>query len=559
MRTGTVRENQKIGVFLCRCGSEIADHLDLARVENEIKKLPEVVCVKTALYHCSRPGLRHLQETIKEHNLTGVVVAGCTPRTHEGLFQRACQEVGLNRYLFEMVNLREQCARVHQDQNEKATSKAIALIRMGVAKLTVSQPHDSIQAEIEPTALVIGGGISGMTAAIALANRGLKVKLVEKESGLGGMLRSLHRLYPSEIDAASYAEKKAEEVRNNPNIELLLDTHLTNLNGHVGNYRVTVENPAGTQTFSCGVIIVATGSQVFTPHKMYRYRLQRGIVTQLEFEDMMKRGEVTARNIVMIQCVGSRVEARPYCARICCPTAIKNAIALKQRFLRTRVTILHRGFPEYVEGLGQAQDLGVSFIEYKLDKLPQVRRNIVKVWDQTIEMEAEIPFDLLILATPLVPRLEVEELSKMLRISRDEYGFLMESHVKLRPQEFVPNGIFIAGCAHWPAAVGESITQAYGAAARAFALIEKGHLKREPMVAALNEAFCRGCGSCEEVCEYAAIRLEKGDDGLQVSKLNQFLCTGCGSCVSVCPSGALKLAFLSDGEMQAVLDQATAT
>jgi heterodisulfide reductase subunit A len=552
-----VRHNQRIGVFLCQCGSEIADHVDLAKVEKEMRKLAGVTCVRTALYHCSRKGLQQLKEAVIEEQLNRVVVAGCTPRTHEGLFQQACEEAGLNRYLFEMVNLREQCARVHQNQNEKATSKAIALLRMGVAKVSASEPHDSLRAEIEPTALVIGGGISGMTAAVALANRGVKVKLVEKESRLGGMLRSLHRLYPSGVEADSYAEDQADTVRDNSNIGLLLDTHLTKLEGHVGGYQVTVENPRGSETFSSGVIIVATGSQVFVPHKMYRYRLQRGIVTQLEFEDMMKRGEVTARNVVMIQCVGSRVEERPYCARICCPTAIKNAVALKQRFLRTRVTILHRGFPEYVEGLDQAQDLGVSFMEYRLDKLPQVRRNIVKVWDQTIEMEAEIPFDLLILATPLVPRLEVEELSKMLKIPRDENDFLVESHVKLRPKEFVPNGIFIAGCAHWPATVGESITQAYGAAARAYALIEKGHLEREPTVAVLNEAFCRGCGSCEEVCEYSAIKLEQSDDGLKVSKLNQFLCTGCGSCVSVCPSGALKLAFLSDRQMQAVLEQAT--
>jgi len=552
-----VRHNQRIGVFLCQCGSEIADHVDLAKVEKEMRKLAGVTYVKTALYHCSRKGLQQLKEAIREEKLDRVVVAGCTPRTHEGLFQQACEEAGLNRYLFEMVNLREQCARVHQNQNEKATSKAIALIRMGVAKVSAGQAHDSLRAEMEPTALVIGGGISGMTAAVALANRGVKVKLVEKESRLGGMLRSLHRLYPSGVEADSYAESEADTVRENANIELLLDTHLTKLEGHVGNYQVTVENLKGSETFSSGVIIVATGGQVFVPHKMYRYRLQRGIVTQLEFEDMMKRGEVVARNVVMIQCVGSRVEERPYCARICCPTAIKNAIALKQRFLRTRVTILHRGFPEYVEGLDQAQDLGVSFIEYRLDKLPQVRRNIVKVWDQTIEMEAEIPFDLLILATPLVPRLEVEELSKMLKIPRDENDFLVESHVKLRPKEFVPNGIFIAGCAHWPATVGESITQAYGAAARAYALIEKGYLEREPVVAALSEAFCRGCGSCEEVCEYSAIKLEQSDDGLKVSKLNQFLCTGCGSCVSACPSGALKLAFLSDRQMQAVLEQAT--
>lgn len=550
-----MRHNRRIGVFLCRCGGQIADHLDLAKVEEELKGFSGVACVKTALYHCSRKGLQRLQEAIKEENLTGVVVGGCTPRTHEGLFQKACQEAGLNKHLFEMANLREQCARVHQNQNQKATSKAIALTRMGVAKVSASEPHTSLRAEIEPTALVIGGGISGMTAAMALANRGVKVKLVEKESRLGGMLRFLHRLYPSDIEAGSYADSKAEAIRNNPSIELLADTHLAHLDGHVGNYQVTVENPKGSQTFSCGVIIVATGSQVFVPHKMYRYRLQRGIVTQLEFEGMMKRGEVTARNVVMIQCVGSRVEERPYCARICCPTAIKNAIALKQRFLRTRVTILHRGFPEYVEGLEEAQDLGVSFIEYKLDKLPQVRRNIVRVWDQTIEMEAEIPFDLLILATPLVPPLEVEELSKMLRIPKDEYGFLVESHVKLRPKEFVPNGIFIAGSAHWPATVGESITQAYGAAARAYALIEKGQLEREPTVAVLNQAFCRGCGSCEEVCEYSAISLENSDDGLKVSKLNQFLCTGCGSCVSVCPSGALKLALLPEGQMRAVLKQ----
>jgi heterodisulfide reductase subunit A len=555
MMPGSVKENKRIGVFLCRCGSEIADQLDLTRVKEEVEKLPAVASVVVALYHCSRRGLAQLKETIKKQKLDGVIVAGCTPRTHEALFRTACGEVGLNRYLLEMVNLREQCARVHQGQNERATSKAIALIRMGVAKLSGSRSREPLRTEIEPSALVIGGGIAGMTAALALANRGVKVRLVEKEASLGGMLRGIGRLHPSGIAADGLIAEKVAEVTNNPNIEVSLDSHLTGVLGHVGRYQVTTESPKGSGSFTSGVIIVATGARVFVPHKMYRYRLQRGIVTQLEFEDMMRRGEVTARNVVMIQCVGARDKERPYCARLCCPTAIKNAIALKQRFLRTRVTILHRGFPEFVEGLDEARDMGISFMECEPDKPPQVRRNAVKLWDESIEMEAEIPFDLLILATPLVPHLEAEELADMLRIPRDENGFMVESHVKLRPDQFLPNGIFIAGCAHWPATVGESITQAYGAAARAYALIESGQLEREPTVAVLEEAFCRGCGSCEEVCEYSAVRLEEGDDGLKVSKLDQFLCTGCGSCVSVCPSGALKLGFLTDKQMHAVLGE----
>ncbi len=560
MKTQTMekkaKENTRVGVFLCECGREIAGSLDLGRIKEKVSKCNSVAFVKSMPYPCSKKGLAELKGTVAEQGLTHIVVAGCSPRTHSLLFRNACQEAGLHRSFFELVNIREHCSRVHQKNKARATSKAVELIHMGVAKVIFSEPRGFLREKVEPVAAVIGGGISGMTAALGLAARGVQVKLVEKEKALGGRLRDLHFVYPSYTGGMEFLREKVAEIEENPNIEVLFNTRVTKVNGHLGNYRITVRDSNGSREFLAGVIVVATGSEVFVPHGMYGYGTDKRILTQIELEKRMKKGDLKASHVVMVQCVGSRNEERPYCSRVCCTASVKNTIALKEKDPKMKITVLSRGFAEYVGDLDRAREMGVSFIRYDPARPPEVKDGLVKVFDSIAEMETYIPYDLVVLATPLIPRSNGEELSRIFKVPQDRYGFLVESHLKLRPGDFVPHGVYLAGSVHWPATISECISQGYGAAARAYSVIETGVVEKEPIVAVLEEGVCRGCGRCAEVCEHHAIEMVEKEDGLKQAMLDEIICNGCGVCVAVCPSGAISLGHLRPEQMEAVLDAA---
>ena len=542
----------RIGVFVCDCGSNIAGYLDVKSLAEYAKTLPNVVYVKENLYTCSENGINEIKAAIREQNLNRVVVASCTPRTHEPLFRGTCGEAGLNPYLFEMVNIRDQCSWVHMREQEKGTAKARDLIRMGVAKAVLLEPQEPIQSEMDPRALVIGGGIAGMTAALTLANRGYEVTLVEKSSELGGLLLKLDKLAPSGADAAQIAMKQAEAVRRHPNIHLLTSTIIDEVKGYIGNFKVSVSTNGSSTQFGIGVIVVATGAQVFKPAGLYGYD-GRKVITQLELESLFKSNTFEAKNVVMIQCAGARIEERKYCSRICCMVAIKNAIEIRERDPQAGVRILYRDIQAYGtenEALYQhARELGVIFIKYDPARPPKVEDGKVIVHHELLGREIALPQDLVVLSTPLVAGEDNEAISQLLRVSLDANKFFLEGHVKLKPLDFATDGIYLCGNAHYPATVREAVSQALGAASRASIPLSRAVMSVEPIVSTLvDEDACRGCGLCAALCPYGALEIVHSEKGRKV-KVIPVACKGCGVCAATCYQHALSVNSYSDEQI----------
>jgi heterodisulfide reductase subunit A len=547
----------RIGVFICHCGSNIAGHVDVAAVADYAQTLPGVVFVQRNMYTCSDGGLSQIKDAIVRHELNRVVVAACTPRTHEPLFRDACREAGLNPYLFEFVNIRDQCSWVHMHEPEAATAKAKDLVRMGVARAHLLQPLEEKEVPVEPVALIIGGGMIGMTAALNLARRGFQVKLVEREAELGGLLRHLDRLYPTQDEAQPLVEARIADVKGNPNIEVFTASTLHSLKGFVGNYEVVVQDREGRQSsFRAGAIIVATGAQPLTPTGLYNYDGKR-VITQFELEGRFRQGPLAVQRVVMIQCVGARSAERPYCSRICCTTAIKNALEIRQANPTAEVYILYRDTEtqgtRYEAYYTRAREAGIQFIRYNPQRPPRVTPDRVLVYDELLGATLGIPYDLVVLSTPLVAREGAHELAQMLKVPVDEYGFFLEAHVKLRPLDFATDGVYVAGTARWPAHLEETIAQAYGAAARAATILTKETVVSSGVVARVNEALCRGCGRCVEICPFGAPTLVEGASGLPVARVNAVMCKGCGACASVCPTGAMQACHFTDEQVTAML------
>jgi len=549
-------EEPRIGVFVCHCGSNIAGHVDVGAVADYARKLPGVVLVQENMYTCSDAGLTEIKTAIVDEKLERVVVAACTPRTHQPLFQETCREAGLNPYLFEFVNIRDQCSWVHMRELEAATQKAQDLVRMGVAKARLLQPLEEQEVPVEPSALIVGGGMIGMTAALNLANRGFEVKLVEREPELGGLLLRLDKLYPTQDDALPLVQARVAEVHRNSRIEVFTSSVLEDVKGFVGNYKVVVQDREGRQSsFKVGGIIVATGASVLKPIGLYGYDGQR-VITQLELEERFKAGAFDAARVVMIQCVGSRIPERPYCSRICCTTAIKNALEIKAR-RPNEVYILYRDTEtqgtRYEAYYTRAREAGIQFIRYDVKRPPEVSEERVVVFDELLGARLGIPYDLVVLSTPLVSDDGAHELAQLLKVPVDEHGFFLEAHVKLRPLDFATDGIYVAGAARWPAHLEETITQAYGAASRAATILSKDRVKSSGVVAQVNEYLCRGCDRCVEVCEFGAPSLVEVSPGSKVARVNPVMCKGCGACASICPTGAMTAMHFTDPQVTAMV------
>jgi heterodisulfide reductase subunit A len=546
-------EDIRIGVFVCDCGSNIAGYLDCPNIAEYAETLPNVVYVKENLYTCSEAGINEIKNAIKEEKLNRVVVASCSPRTHEPLFRESCSEAGLNPYLFEMVNIRDQCSWVHMQERQEGNQKAMDLIRMGVAKAALLQPQEPIQSEMDPKALVIGGGISGMTSALVLANRGYQVFLVEKSKELGGLLRNLHKLAPANVDAQELLAKQREAVTNHKNIRLLTSTTIKEIQGYIGHYQVTVSTNSTEDNFGVGVIIIATGARVFKPEGLYNYDGKQ-VITQFELEGLFRTNTFKANNVVMIQCVGARDEERKYCSRICCMTAIKNAIAVKEKNPKANVHILYRDIQAYGtenEALYQrSKQLGVRYIKYDQEKLPEVKEDVVQVYHHLLGRELELPQDLVVLSTPLIAGEDNQELSKLLRVTLDENKFFLEAHVKLKPLDFATDGVYLCGNAHYPATIREAVSQALGAASRASIPLSKGMMTVEPIVSILaDEDACRGCGLCVALCPYGALEIVKTDKGRKV-RVIPVACKGCGVCAATCYQHALSINSYTDQQVE---------
>ena len=552
----------RIGVFVCHCGSNIASVVDVPQVVEYSKDLPNVVYAEHNLYTCSPDGLRSIKSKIEEHRLNRVVVASCTPRTHEFLFRDTCEESGLNRYLFEFVNIREQCSWVHMHTKEEATEKAKDLIRMGVAKASFLEPQEEVKVPVAPSSLVIGGGIAGMTAALNLANQGFNVHLVEKERALGGLVRSLYKLFPTNEDAQELLHPIIERVSNHERIEIHMPATIKDVSGYIGNFEVSIEEDNKATRFQVGTIIVATGAQELKPyHGQYGYGQMSNVFTQLELEERLRKGIDSAENVVMVTCVGACVAERSYCSAFCCVTAIKNGTLLKESNPKAKVCVLHREVmaygAEFENYYRRAREVGVRFIRYSPEKPPQIigngKASQVKVYDELFGEEVELLSDMVVLTTPLVPYLENEYISKMLKVPLSEDKFFLEAHVKLRPVEFSTEGIYVCGSARWPADIAECISQAYAASSKAAIPMRRGFATVEPITSFVNESICAGCGNCALVCPFNAVEVQS-QDGKRVAKVTAVKCKGCGSCVAVCPSGAMQQKGFSDQQLVGMFD-----
>jgi len=537
-------EAPRVGVFVCHCGINIGGVVDVPSIVEYVKTLPSVVYAEGNLYTCSQDTQERIKKAVKEHQLNRIVVASCTPRTHETLFQETIREAGLNRYLFEMANIRDQCSWIHMREPEKATKKAKDLVRMAVAKARLIEPLKRLPLEVTPRGLVIGGGVSGMTSALRLAEEGYEVYLVEKERELGGQAKDIYYTFEGE-DVQKFLGKLIARVQSNDRIRLFSGAKIENIEGFVGNFKTTVKIDSFIKELEHGVIIVATGAKEYQPTE-YLYGKERGVVTQRELEKLMVSGKLevnTQNSMVMIQCVGSRNDKHPYCSRICCSEAIKNALKIKQLNKKANIYILYRdmrtyGFKE--DYYQRAREEGVIFIRYEEGQEPEVRKGKEKlevlVKDLILKENLLINADLVVLSTGVIASEDGEELAQMLKVPLNEDGFFLEAHVKLRPVDFATEGIFLCGLAHYPKFIEESISQANAAISRACTILAKDKILAEGTVVSVNEDRCNGCGICEAVCIYNAIEIDKEK---RVAKVNEALCKGCGTCTGACPSGAI--------------------
>ncbi|KON31412.1 heterodisulfide reductase [miscellaneous Crenarchaeota group-15 archaeon DG-45] len=547
-------EEPRIGAFICHCGINIGGVVDVPEVVRYAGTLPGVAYAEDNLYSCSQDAQESIKEKIRERRLNRVVVASCTPRTHEPLFRNTIREAGLNEYLFEMANIRDQCSWVHTDEPERATEKAKDLVRMTVAKARLLRPLEKPSVGVTPVGLVIGGGLSGMTAALELARQGFEAHLVEKEEELGGNLRDI-RYALGDVDPQAQLKSIIREVRGERRIHVHTGARIVDIEGYVGNYATTLASGGEERRIEHGAIIVATGGVEYRPGE-YLYGADERVVTQIELEQLMAEGGLDAETVVMIQCVGSRNDERPYCSRICCGEAVKNALKIKELSPDTEVYVLYRDIRTYglMEGYyAEAASRGVLFIRYDEGREPEVSSDgglRVLVTDPVLREEVLLEPDLLVLSVATLPNPENRELAQMMKVPLSKDGFFLEAHMKLRPVDFATDGIFLCGLAHSPKFIDESISQACGAAARAATVLSKESLEIEGAIARVDDAMCSGCGMCEAVCRYGAVQVGLRD-GEPKAEVLEALCKGCGTCASACPAKAITMEHFADGQILA--------
>jgi heterodisulfide reductase subunit A len=559
----TLEEEPRIGAFICHCGINIGGIVNVPEVVEYAKTLPNVVYTIDNLYTCSSDTQELIKEKIKEHRLNRVIVASCTPRTHEPLFRSTIEEAGLNPFLFELANIREQCSWIHMREPEDATEKAKDLLRMAVARTSLLEPQAIITKDVIPAALVIGAGVSGMSSAKTIADKGFKVYLVERDSSVGGFVKNLKSIRTHgdyEQDTKEIINELEESIRVQENIELLTSTELKEVIGSIGEFSVTLQGDS-EKTVNVGTIIVATGSTELKPVGYYSYGEIESVLTQTELEELIHEGNLNEDGtFVMINCVGAREkEGRTYCSAICCGETLKNAKALKEKYPNSNVVVLYRDLRVF--GAGEEyyhaiRDSGVRFLRYDPDNPPEVTQladdmTQVKVFDTLLETTFVIPADKVILSTPLVAH-NNKALAEMLKVPTDSQGFFLEAHVKLRPVEFATDGIYLAGTAQGPKNIEESVVHAQAAAAKAMIPLVLGYVESEPIIGVVDPDVCVGCEFCVDVCQFGAVSMEEVESEELVfvkefkAKINPALCKGCGTCSSECQVGAIRMQHFTD-------------
>lgn len=553
-------EEVRIGVFVCLCGANIGRVVDTRHVAEYAATLDNVVYAQESLFACSTDNAQQVADMIKEKRLNRVVMAACTPRTHEPLFRDTCREAGINQYFYEMANIREHCSWVHSKDKEGATQKAKDIIRMSVARAAYLEPLEELQLSVNKATLVVGGGIAGMTSALSIANMGFEVYLVEKTSDLGGMAKRLHYTLDG-IDVQTFVQDLRAKVYKHPKIHVSLDATITEASGYVGNFVTHVSSEGREQEILHGAVIIATGAEEYKPSE-YLYPENANVLTSLELEEcIVKMDEkvINSNSLVMIQCVGCRETDKNYCSRICCSQSIKNALRMKELNPEMDIYIIYRdmrtyGFKE--DYYREAADKDIKFIRYEpLDK-PIVEAAVengqpvlsVTVTDPILGQKLAIPADLVVLAAAVIAAPSTQVIAKQFKVALSPDGFFQEAHVKLRPVDFAADGVFLCGLAHYPKHISETISQAYGAAGRAINLISRDTVTASGAICEVEENDCISCGACITSCSYGAIEFRNTPKGKK-AMVNPILCKGDGLCNAKCPTAAIKLKHYTDKEI----------
>ena len=560
------KEDPKIGVFVCHCGANIGRVVNVPETVEYCKTLPNVVYAQEQLFSCATNSAKEITDMIKEKGLNRVVVAACSPRTLEPLFRDTLREAGINQYYYEMANIREHNSWVHSKEKDEATEKAHDIIRMSVARACHLEPLQEFDLPVDKRALIVGGGIAGMTCALSIANQGHEVYLVEKEKDLGGIARKIHSTLEG-LDVQAYLSDLKSTVYKHPLVHVYTSATIMEATGYVGNFVTRVKSDRGITEIKHGAAVIAIGTDMYTPTE-YLYGQDERVMTHLELEEKIVNNDETvlnAQNLVMIQCVGCRNEDRNYCSRICCSESVKNALLLKEKNPAMDIYILFRdmrtyGFKEdfYREASGK----DVKFIRYEPEEKPQIEpgeaedgRPVLKVTaiDYVLGDKLEIDADIVALAAAVIPSAATKEVANLFKVTLSPDGFFKEAHVKLRPVEFATDGVYLCGMAHYPKFIQETINQAYGAAGRVLTLLSNDIVVASGSVCEVDEKKCMGCGACVAVCTYGALSLNDTKQGKKVV-VNPVLCKGDGLCNAKCPTGAISLKHYTDEELVAEID-----
>ncbi|MDH5715545.1 MAG: FAD-dependent oxidoreductase, partial [Candidatus Aminicenantes bacterium] len=560
-------EEPRIGVFVCHCGANIGRVVDVPSVVEYALTLPNVVHAQEDLFTCSTDAAQRISEAIGEKGLNRIIVAACTPRTHEPLFRDTLREGGINPYYFEFANIREHCSWVHSREKEAATRKAKDIVRMSVARAAILQPLQEFQLPVDKRGLIVGGGIAGMTSALSLANQGFEVYLVEKDTELGGIARRIHYTL-DEMDVQAYLSDLIRKVYQHPLVHVYTDATITEASGYVGNFITKVKSGGRIRQIKHGITIIATGAEEYKPNE-YLYGQDDRVFTLLELEEKIVKREakvVNAESLVMIQCVGCRNEDRNYCSRVCCNNAITCALKLKEINPQMDIYIIYRdmrtyGFAE--DYYRQAADREVKFIRYEPEDKPKVEatqeegKQILRitVTDPILGKKIALDADALALAAAVIPPVTNDEICRLFKVALNPDGFFQEAHVKLRPVDFAADGVFLCGTAHYPKHIPESISQAYGAAGRAATILSKDSVTASGAISEVDEDECIACGACISVCKYGAIEFHDTPQGKKAT-VNPVLCKGDGLCNAKCPAGAIFAKHYTDEQIFAEIDAA---
>ncbi len=560
-------EEARVGVFVCHCGANIGRVVDVPSVVEYCKTLDNVVHAQEQVFSCATDSASSITEAIKEKNLNRVVVAACSPRTLEPLFRDTLREGGINQYYFEMANIREHCSWVHSREKEDATEKAKDITRMSVARACLLDPLQEIDLPVNKSALVVGGGIAGMTCALSIANQGHEVHLLEKDTDLGGMARKIHYTLDG-MDVQTYLGDLVRTVYQHPAVHVYTDSTITEATGYVGNFLTRVKSERGISEIKHGATVIAVGAEAYKPTE-YLHGEDDRVMTNLELEDRIIKGEeslIGAQSLVMIQCVGCRQEDRNYCARICCNQSIKNALKLKKINPQMDIYILFRdirtyGFAE--DYYREASDNDVKFIRFEPDDKPQVEaaqaegRPVLRVAvsDPILGQKLAIDADYISLAAAVIPPEGNKEIAQLFKVTLGPDDFFKEAHVKLRPVEFGTEGVFLCGTAHYPKHIPETINQSYGAASRALTLLSHDTVTVSGSICEVKENDCVSCGACITACTYDAIEFIDTPKGKK-ARVNPILCKGDGVCSAKCPTNAIVLKHFTDDELCSQIDAA---